>query len=255
MQRAGTLDIAQDEGDSDAELNKSLKGLSAFNLVRARFFADAEITEGVAALTTILWDEELGHFNVESAYVLFSQVRGHDAVNLQVGKMATPYGRFASRSFATVNPLIGTPLIYHYFSSVRGNTVPANPAQQLNWGNSSTAACQTRGLPTVYDACWNTSVQVFGSTQTIAYALAVTKGSVSNPAASDNDGAQVVGRIGIQPTMGLQLGVSGAWGPYMEQRAGEVRRFPQANRWKISSSFYWDWMLPTASATTSSPPR
>ena len=96
VQWAGTLDIAhkvdiaQDEGESDAEINKSLKGLSAFNLVRARFFADAEITEGVAALTTILWDEELEHFDMEGAYVLFSQVRGHEAVNLQVGSEEHP---------------------------------------------------------------------------------------------------------------------------------------------------------------------
>ncbi len=224
---AHKVDVAQEEGEENATLNTTPKGQSPFSLVRARLFADAEVTDGVTVLTTILWDEGLGHFDMEGAYVVFSQVSGREALNLQVGKMATPYGRFASRSFATVNPLIGIPLIYQYFSSVRGNTVPANAAQQLAWRNSATAAYQTRGLPTIYDACWNTGVQLFGSTPHVAFALALTKGAVSNPAASDNDGAQLVGRIGVQPSMGLQLGLSAAWGPYLESGAAESPAFPE----------------------------
>ena len=223
---AHNVDVAQHEGEGDALINTSLKGQSPFNLVRARLFADAEITEGVAVLTTILWDEGLGHFDMAGAYVLFSHLGGHPSVNLQVGKMATPYGRFASRAFATANPLIGSPLIYHYFSSVRGNTVPQDASQQLSWRNSAGADHQTRGLPTIYEACWNTGVQLFGSTRQFAYALALTKGALSNPAASSNDGAQLVGRIGIQPTMGLQLGMSGAWGPYLEAIAVDSPAFP-----------------------------
>jgi hypothetical protein len=109
---AHKVDVAQEEGEENATLNTTLKGQSPFSLVRARLFADAEVTDGVTVLTTILWDEGLGHFDMEGAYVVFSQVSGREALNLQVGKMATPYGRFASRSFATVNPLIGIPLIY-----------------------------------------------------------------------------------------------------------------------------------------------
>lgn len=226
LEIAHKVDVAQDEGEGSARINKTLKGLSQFNLVRARLFADAELTEGVAVLTTVLWDEGLGHFDMEGAYVLMSQIGGHTSMNLQVGKMATPYGRFASRSFAMVNPLIGVPLVYHYFSSVRGNSVPANAAQQLVWRNSNTAAYQTRGLPTIYEACWNTGVQLFGSTRHFAYAVALTKGALANPAASSNDGAQLVGRVGIQPSMGLQLGLSGAWGPYLEASAGDGPAFP-----------------------------
>ncbi len=226
---AHKMDVAQAEGEQDSRINQSLKGLSPFNLVRARLFADAELTEGVAVLTTVLWDEGLGHFDMEGAYVLMSQVGGHPSLNLQVGKMATPYGRFASRSFAMFNPLIGTPLLYQYFSSVRGNSVPANAAQQLAWRNSATAAYETRGLPTVYDACWNTGVQLFGSTQSFAYAVALTKGAVSNPEAKNNDGAQLVGRVGIQPSMGLQVGLSGAWGPYLAAAAEDGPAFPQGH--------------------------
>lgn len=232
VQWSGTLDIAhkvdiaQDDGEADTHVNRSLKGLSPFNLVRARLFADAQISDDVAVLTTVLWDEGLGHFDMEGAYLLFSGVGGREHLNAQVGKMATPFGRFASRSFATVNPLIGTPLIYHYFTSVRGNSVPSDASQQLAWRDTRGAAYQTRGLPTIYDACWNTGVQLFGSTTQLAYALAVTKGALSNPASTDNDGVQVVGRIGVQPTMSWQIGLSFAWGPYLQAKAADSPAFP-----------------------------
>ena len=177
-------------------------------------------------LTTTLYDEGVGYLEMEGAYLLMSALGGHPGLNLEVGKMATVFGRFASRSFASVNPLIGTPLIYHYFSAVRGNQVPASPAQQLAWRDVAGAAYQVRGLPTVYDACWATGVQLFGATRSFAWAAAVTKGALSNPSATSNDGAQVVARVGVQPTMGWQLGLSAGRGPYLEAAAGRTPAFP-----------------------------
>jgi hypothetical protein len=223
---AHKVDILQDANEEEARINRSLKGLSPFNLTRARLFADAELTDNAAVLTTVLWDSGLGHFDMEGAYVLFSELGGRPALNLQVGRMATPFGRFAARTYATVNPLIGTPLIYQYFSSARGNAVPANVQQQLAWASTGGAAYQVRGLPTIYDACWNTGIQLFGATRRLAYAVAATKGALSNPQASSNEGVQWVGRIGLQPTIAWQLGLSAAWGPYLEASARQSPGFP-----------------------------
>ena len=219
----GTLDLAykQDVGSGSNELNSrinsSLKGKSPFSLVRARVFADAEINESITASTTTLYDEGLQHFDLEGAYVIFHEIGQRPMVNLLAGKMATPFGSFASRSFATVNPVIGTPLIYHYFSAISGRSIAGDTAEQLRRRDSSNY--QTRGQPIVYDGCWNTGVQLFGSSERISYGLALTKGALSNPDAADNDGAQLVGRLGIQPTMGWKLGVSGAYGPYLSKQA------------------------------------
>ena len=84
-------------------------------------------------------------------------------LNILAGKMATPFGSFASRSFATVNPVVGTPLIYHYFSAISGRSVPGDAAEQLRRRDS--ANYQSRGQPIVYDACWNTGIQLFGSSE------------------------------------------------------------------------------------------
>ena len=219
-------DIAQDAGEMDSDINHSLKGLSAFNRVRLRLFVDAEVSERVAVLTTALYDQNLGHFDLEGAYVLFTEVGGRESLSVQVGRVAMAFGRFAPRTYATTNPLMGTPLIYQYFSSVRGNRVPEDAAQQLAWRSSNTAAYQTRGLPTLYDACWSDGIQVFGSTRHFAWAASVVTGSLSNPGAASNDGFQWIGRIGAQPTMGLQLGVSAGWGPYLSASAATTPAFP-----------------------------
>ena len=227
---SGTLDIGYkqdfgaDAGERSSQINSSLKGLSPFSLVRSRIFADAEVSEDVTAFTTILFDQGLEHFDLEGAYLIFNRVSGRESVNLLAGKMATAFGTFASRSFGTLNPLIGTPLLYQYFSSVHGSRVPADAAAQLSQRDGP--SYRARGLPTIYDACWNTGLQVFGSTSALTYAVAVTKGALSNPAASDNDGAQFVGRLGIQPTMGWKLGLSGAYGPYLRAAAAEDADFP-----------------------------
>lgn len=60
----------------------------------------------------------------------------------------------------------------------------------------------------------------------LSYALALTKGTLANPTAKDNDGAQLVGRLGLQPAMGLKLGLSGAYGLYMNDGIERARDFP-----------------------------
>ena len=227
---SGTLDVAykHDVGKQPSELssriNSSLKGKSPFSLVRARVFADAALSESITASTTTLYDEGLGHFDLEGAYVIFHEIGQHPLVNVLAGKMAAVFGSFASRSFATVNPLIGTPLIYHYFSAIDGRSIPGDTAEQL--GRRDQTDYQTRGQPLVYDACWNTGVQLFGASERFSYGLAVTKGALSNPVAASNSGAQIVGRLGVQPTMGWRFGVSAAYGPYLSERAASDPDLP-----------------------------
>ena len=166
----------------------------------------------------------MAHFDLEGAYVVVYELGGLRSVNALVGKMATPFGTFASRSFATANPLIGMPLIYHYFSAVRGASVLRDNADQLSRRDAPNYS--ERGQPTLYDACWNTGLQLFGSFGPVTYALAMTEGAVSNPTATDNDGLQYVGRLGLQPTIALKFGVSGAYAPYLNKSVERNSAFP-----------------------------
>lgn len=217
-------DFGRDEGEDQTTINNTLKGASPFSQMRGRFFIDAEVSAKIGVFTTLLFDEQVAHFDLEGGYIVVSELGGSAAFNALVGKMATPFGTFAARSFATVNPLIGIPLIYHYFSAVRGASVPRDNADQLS--RRDAVNYNGRGQPTLYDACWNTGAQLFGSFGSITYALALTKGAVSNPAAADNDGLQYVGRIGLQPSMALKLGISGAYAPYLNNSAERSSAFP-----------------------------
>ncbi|MDB4699004.1 hypothetical protein OAF45_02565 [Candidatus Latescibacteria bacterium] len=217
-------DFGRDEGEGQAAVNKTLKGASPFSQIRGRFFIDSEVSENIGVFTTLLFDEQVAHFDLEGAYIVVYELGGLRSVNALVGKMATPFGTFASRSFATANPLIGMPLIYHYFSAVRGASVLRDNADQLSRRDAPNYS--ERGQPTLYDACWNTGLQLFGSFGPVTYALAMTEGAVSNPTATDNDGLQYVGRLGLQPTIALKFGVSGAYAPYLNKSVERNSAFP-----------------------------
>lgn len=228
---AGSLDLAysrgvlRDAGDPPSQANTLIKDGSPFSLARARFFIDAELGEDLAVFTTTLFDQGMGHFDLEGAYLVWSG--GH--ANWLVGKQAAAFGTFAARSFATANPLIGTPLVYHYFTAVQGDRAPTDAAQQLAWRErlEGPSVYGKRGQPIVYDSCWNTGVQIFGGGGSLSYAVAVISGALSNPEAAGNDGFQALGRLGWEPRIGLRLGVSGAYGPYLEPAAENGVAFPR----------------------------
>ena len=223
LDQAYKHDLGRAAGEADSDVNTTIKGGSPFSLVRTRFFVDSEIREGISVATTLLYDQGRGHLEVEGAYVIFEGIRQHQ-VNARVGKIATPFGAFAARSFGLINPLVGLPLIYHYFSAVQGNRVPTDNAEQLGFRQSTRH--RGRGLPLIYDACWNHGIEVFGPLGKVDYAFALTKGALSNPDAADNDGVQFVGRVGSEPTIGLKLGLSLAYGPYLQAGVGRSARFP-----------------------------
>jgi len=217
--------FARGEGAGSTAINNTLKGANPFSVLRSRLFIDADISEGIAVSTTLLFDEGLAHLEMEGGYIVISEIKGVVGLNALVGKMPTPFGTFADRTFVTVNPLIGAPLIYHYFSVLSGSTPPRDNADQLS--RREEPKYQMRGLPVLYDACWNTGVQVFGSFGSFTYALALTKGAVSNPSATDNDGIQYIARVGLQPIMALSLGVSAVYAPYLNKSIERSAAFPQ----------------------------
>jgi hypothetical protein len=70
-------------------------------------------------------------------------------------------------------------------------------------------------MPILYDSCWNLGLTAFGSGDRWEYNIGVGRGTPSTMKASTNDGFQVIGRIGVKPAVGLRLGASGAYGPYL----------------------------------------
>ena len=220
---ASKWDVGADKDEADSEINQAFKGGGPFSLVRTRFFLDGAATEEVTVSTTLLFDEAVGSMDVEGVYVRFPQVWQRN-LDLQVGKMATVFGSFAPRSFGVENALIGTPLIYHYFSAVQSHGVPRDNGDQL--ARRDAPSYRSRGLPMIYDSCWNTGLELSGGWRELDFALAATRGALSNPGTRGNDNVQVIGRLSTRPTMGLGLGASFAYGAYMSDAAERDADFP-----------------------------
>ena len=81
-------------------------------------------------------------------------------------------------------------------------------------------------MPLLYDSCWKTGIELFAPVGKVDYAIALTKGALSNLAAMDNDGVQWVSRVGFAPSMGLQLGFSLVHGSYLAAAAARSAHFP-----------------------------
>jgi hypothetical protein len=181
-----------------------------------KLFLDAWTSPNIGVLTEVLFDESDNSsyvVRIDGAYAVFMGL-GTPSLNLKVGKIPAAFGTWAPRTYSDKNPLIGLPLMYHYHTIARADRAPAN-FDTLQTYRASRAPGRGGGLPILYDSCWDIGVVAFGAVGRWEYAAGVTKGTISNPKAITNDGFQVVGRVGARPVIGLRIGASGAYGPYM----------------------------------------
>jgi hypothetical protein len=74
----------------------------------------------------------------------------------------------------------------------------------------------TAGLPMIYDACWNTGVDVFGSVGMIDWSVAALSGSVSNPTVDRAKAVpQMTAKMAFYFSPIFSLTFSGYAGPYL----------------------------------------
>jgi hypothetical protein len=239
----GRLDLATAFGKDGAPgVNQLVRGDSPFDNIRLHLFADAVVHPRLFLFNQFLMDPSL-RFGFESflrsylRYTVFKTARAD--LNVQAGKIPTPFGTFGARSYPDKSPLVGIPLMYHYFSSLRANQLPADNRDLLNHrgqgqadslltpfkGGGSTQ--RISGLPMIYDAGWDFGVEIVGSLWRMEYLVGVTQGTVGAPrfkGGDNNDGKQVVARVGFIPCTGLMIGVSYAQGPYLDAAVGDSIR-------------------------------
>jgi hypothetical protein len=174
-------------------------------------------------------------------FVRLSSLGGNRWMNMQAGKLPTVYGTFGERSMSPEAGLIGKPLLFSYHTAIRFGIVPSGPdfflQPGVRGGGSASYSDGTTfsfaGMPLIYDACWDTGMELFGMHQGLQFSAAATHGTVSRPASrveNYNDGYGFVGRLGYQvtsgPLFGLRMGVSGSFGPYLETEAAGDPSFP-----------------------------
>jgi hypothetical protein len=159
-------------------------------------------------------------------HALYVRVRpwaGRD-IDIQAGRIPPVFGSFSQRVYGADNFLIGYPLAYQYLTSLRPDALPASANDLVvmrgrGWLVNFPVGSPVpkHGLPIVNGFRWDTGVQGrIGGNGPVGIAVALTNGTIGNPqVGDDNGGKQVAGRLRLQPTAGLVLGVSGARGAFL----------------------------------------
>ena len=190
-------------------VNVLIPGDSPFDNFRLRVYADAILHPKLTVYTEFLVDPSLAaNFEVFlRAYARFNAYTGKKAdLSFQAGKIPTAFGTYAVRAYSEKNPLIGAPLMYHYFSSLRANQLPANNTDLLakhGQGQPGVfagftgggAAAKINGLPMVYDPGWDVGMAAVGSLWRFEYVMKVSrmwKSSINVPSGLMLNSASVI---------------------------------------------------------------
>lgn len=202
--------VARDINQNDFS-NETFRGFSNFHTSRTRIFFDASVDRSTSAFVQLLVDN--ANVSLYAAYVRFERLAGN-YVNLHVGLIPTTVGSFSERTYSNVNPLIGTPLLYNFHSSF----VPTsrNPILSIDSLFAGRSVRPRFGAPILYDACWNSGVDLFGYWGKLNYSIAALAGSLSKPTQQQlKNMPQITTRISYLFDPGFQFGVSAYYGPYL----------------------------------------
>ena len=222
LEMRGLLDVGFATRGAGLEANWFNAGATSFDAYRFRFFVEGAATKRIYVYTQLILDEILTH-PVYGAYVMFTPWTERDA-HVMVGKMPWIIGTYGPRTYSDRKPLIGTPLIYQYHTTLRYDAIPPNADALLavagrgQYGvQYGSATNRFRGMPVIYDFCWDAGLAVTGSQSGFEYAVGMINGTPGwmTPAQDNNNGKSALGRIGIQPIPMLRAGVSASYGPYL----------------------------------------
>ena len=223
------LDLVQVSRTDQINSNFFSFAENPFHAIRLRLLADGRIQEHISAFAEILSDDGRAP-RLYGGFVRFSDPKGRD-IHLEAGKIPMHVGAFPNRSDASRNNLIGSPLVYQYHLDVRDDQVPVRPEDIVaNQGrgyftNYAAGGLTGLGYPgtgqalsVLYENCWDVGAVVVGTARPFEFALGATNGTVGSMVSTDdNDGKQLLGRVGLAPAPWVRAGVSAARGPYLSR--------------------------------------
>ena len=210
------------------------RGDSPFDNLKVTLYADVVVHPRLEILNQVIVDPT-SRSSIASflrTYIRFTITdRAHSGLALEAGKIPTPFGGYGGRAHSDANPLISVPLMYHYFTSLRTNQLPADAADlvrhrgkgpsRLFGGFAGGGSSANRsGMPLIYDSCWDFGARALGSFWRFEYSLALTQGTLGDPrngGGDTNDGKQVTAHVDFVPTRSLVVGGLFARGPYLSR--------------------------------------
>ena len=222
----GLLEVTLAGRGRGAEANVLTFGDSPFDAYGARLFADARPTDRLQVFTQLVLRDASGLY-IEGAYALYTPIADRD-LHLMAGKIPWPIGTWAPRAYSNKNPLIGTPLMYQYHSTLLWFDFPSDADQLLSLAGQGQYGAGygylgPRGMPVVDDSYWDVGAVATGSARPLEFAFGATAGTPgwADTGLDENTGKTLLGRLGLVPAPYLRAGVSAAYGPYLAEVLNE----------------------------------
>lgn len=221
------------------------------------------------ALAGEVRSEDLEQPHVYAAYARVRPWRNRE-FDIEAGRIPPAFGAFGKNGYSTDNPVIGYPLAYQYLTSLHTDALPGVADDLLRmrargWLSNFPVGVSAPGpgLPLVNGFRWDTGLQIRWKQGPVQVTGALTRGTLSNPRVSDdNGGKQVSGRVTITPAIGLVIGVSGAGGAWLSRDLPKAEGAQQKafgadveysrDHWIVRGELVFSqWALPWALAPSS----
>src|SRR5262249_32569930 len=175
----GLLDVALTERGEAYDLNLLTRGDASFDAYGLRLFADGQVGQRIGIFTQIVLRDASGVY-VEGAYATITPDPGRD-LHLLAGKVPWAIGTYAPRSYSHRNPLVGTPLMYQYHSTLVWYAIPPSADALLAEAGSGQFGVGYGfggfGMPVADDSYWDVGVTVTGSQRPLEYAAGMVMGT------------------------------------------------------------------------------
>lgn len=214
VQVSGLLDIVFRNAEEPDVVNLTFKNHSNFHTIRTRLFFDASLSEKSDLFVQLLTDQS--SIVPYGAYLRVKRLFEKN-LYLNIGYIPAPVGTYAARTYSDKNPLIGTPLLYNHHS----NIVPGRdePIRNVEAFLEERSERYNTGLPVIYDACWNTGLELYGSIEKFDYSFGILAGAVSLTSVEQKkEVPQFTIRLACNFSPGLVLGGSAFFGPYLSDQ-------------------------------------
>ena len=216
----GLLDVVAAQRGPAFDCNTLVRGDSPYDAYGARMFVDGVVNPRLTARLQVVMRDASGLY-VDGAYATFTPSPALD-LNVEAGKIPWPIGTWGPRTYSNRNPLIGTPLLYQYHTTLPWAGLPGTVDELLaNSGSGQFgvdySGSGVQGMAIVDDSYWDVGVALTGSHRPLEYAVSVLAGAPGwgSTMEDDNSGKTVAGRMGYAPHPAVRVGVSGSYGPYL----------------------------------------
>ena len=195
-------------------LNLTYYGENIMKLLRVSLLFNFRASDRVGLYVNIT-SENLDTPHLYGAFVRLAPLT-ENRLWIQAGKIPQPFGASPERWYPFANPLIGSPLMYSYVTTLRPDNIPAGPddllsqrgnglAPQFQGGGSSS---RFPGVPMIEIFKWAAGGVGFGSVGQFEWLAGTTSGTLSHPGGVDEgDGAQILGRARYLPSPAFNAGV------------------------------------------------